>query len=375
VIAPRLLIWSSIPTHHQSAFLRELRATGIDLVVHYYRRVTADRLQMGWQAHDVLPTGERYVPETLASLEQCPDWRDRLHIVPGYGCAFLLKLVWHLCQQEALWLHWSEHSHSSLRSTVTFAVKRVYGELVRRHAMGALAIGELARREFIRWGIPSDMIRFLPYAVEGFPELAGDYPERSAETPQFLFLGTLYPTKGIDILLNAMSRVLDEHPRARLTLIGNDLSRGRYRRQAEQLSISSALNFAGPVEAGSVGMALRRCDVLILSSRHDGWGVVLNEGASVGRALIATTACGAAHHLIEPGVNGFRVEANDARALADAMSEYCRDTELARQHGRESRRLFENFTPARNAQRFLDALQSLRNDVTSSRGREIDSRC
>ncbi len=355
----RLLIWSSIPTHHQSAFLAALRERDIDLVVHYYRHVDASRLNLGWASHKDLPQGEHFVPESPSAVYQCRDWRERIHIVPGYGCVFLMRLAWFLSRRSIPWLHWSEHSRPSRRSNVTFALKRIYGQLVHRHALGALAIGELARREFIRWGIPPGRIRFLPYAVEALDHVPHEEHRPMVQGTRFLFLGTLYPTKGIDILLRAMHDVLAVHSQARLELVGNDLSAGNYRRDAERLEIAHAVQFSGPVESRHVGSALSRCDVLILPSRHDGWGVVLNEAASVGRAIIASDACGAAHHLVQPGKNGFRVPAADASALAEAMCAYCLDAGLSVRHGAESLRIFEDFTPARNAERFVEALDSL----------------
>jgi glycosyltransferase involved in cell wall biosynthesis len=99
--------------------------------------------------------------------------------------------------------------------------------------------------------------------------------------------------------------------------------------------------------------------VLILPSRHDGWGFVLNEAASLGKALIASDGCGAAHHLIEHEVNGYRFPVGDRGALSLAMLAYCRNRGLERRHGAESLRIFEDFTPERNAQRLEEALVSL----------------
>lgn len=361
----RLLVWSSIPSHHQSGFLTALRQRGADLVVHYYQHVDTNRLSLGWAAPAELPAGERYVPAVLSAIESCPDWRERIHVVPGYGSLFLMRLAWFLCRREIPWLHWSEHSRPRPRSNVTFAVKRFYGALVRRHALGALAIGELARREFIRWGIPAERICFLPYAVNpvDMPELPDEEP---AAGVRFLFLGTLYPTKGVDVLLRAMREVLAAHPLARLELVGNDLSAGQYERDAERLEIAHAVRFSRAIESRRVGTVLRRSDVLVLPSRHDGWGVVLNEAASTGRAIIASEACGGAHHLVRPGVNGFRVPAGDATALAEAMSAYCADPGLAVRHGAESLRVFEEFTPGRNAERLEEALRSLQQLAAAS---------
>jgi glycosyltransferase involved in cell wall biosynthesis len=351
-----------MPTHHQSAFFEALRARPMDLAVHYYRKVDASRLSMGWDAHDTLPAGERYVAESLKSLDYCADWRDRVHVIPGYNSLFLLRLAWLLSRNAVPWLHWSEHSRPLSRSRLTFQVKRLYGHLVDRHALGALAIGELARREFVRWGIRAEKIRFLPYAVSGL-EVAD--PATAAQAlpgeTRFLFLGQLCERKGIDFLLPAMNSVLAAYPGARLELAGADRSGGAYAQDARRLGISHAVRFGGVVRAGEIAPVLQRSDVLVLPSRHDGWGVVLNEAASLGKALIASDGCGAAHHLIKHGVNGFRVPTGDVTALAGAMMKYCSDPALAARHGAESLRIFQEHTPARNALRLEQALNSLQN--------------
>lgn len=355
----RLLVWSSIPTHHQSAFFRALRDRGIDVVVHYLDRVGAERLALGWDAHPALPDRERHVARSLRALDECPDWRERIHIVPGYNSVFLLRLAWFLSQQKVPWVHWSEHSWPRLRALVTFAVKRCYGFLADRYALGALAIGELARREFVRWGIRRERIRFLPYAVPGFGGETAARRDAPAAGVRFMFLGQFCARKGTDLLLRAMREVLVRHPTARLDLFGADRSGGAYQRKARQLGIADAVSFRGAVPAAHAGDVLQRCDVFVLPSRHDGWGVVLNEAASLGKPIIASDACGSAYHLALPGVNGFRVPVDDVGALAAAMRAYCEDPQLVVKHGTESLRLFKEFTPARNARRLEEALLSL----------------
>lgn len=366
LMLPRLLIWTRIPTHHQSAFFTALRLRGVDVVVHYLQHVDVDRLSMGWGAHPELPAGERYTGMSLRALELCADWRERIHIIPGYSPPFLLQLAGFLSRRRVPWVHWSEHSWPRPRAHLTFTIKWMYGHLARYRALGALAIGDLARREFIRWGIPPARIRFLPYAVPRVTVPAGpESPEIPLEGPRFLFLGQLCPRKGIDLLLLAMRDVLATHPDARLELAGKDQPDGLYERMAERLEIAHAVRFSGVVAAAHVGGVLQRSDILILPSRHDGWGVVLNEGASLGKALIASDACGAAHHLVTPEINGYRFPTGDRSALAGAMLAYCRNPSLARRHGAESLRLFEDFTPERNALRLEEALLSLQSNTAA----------
>ena len=337
-----------------------LRSRGIDLVVHYLHHVDASRSSLGWNAHPELARGELYTGMSLRALERCADWRQRIHIIPGYSPPFLLQLTGSLSSRRVPWIHWSEHSWPRRRAHLTFSIKWLYGHLARYRALGALAIGDLARQEFIRWGIPSARIRFLPYAVPRVAVPAGpEAPELPLEGPRFLYLGQLCPRKGIDLLLVAMRDVLAAHPNARLELAGKDQPGGLYEHMAERLEITHAVRFSGVVEADNVGSVLQRSEVLILPSRHDGWGVVLNEAASLGKALIASDACGAAHHLVTTEINGYRFPAGDRSALAGAMLAYCRNPSLARRHGAESLRIFEDFTPERNAARLEEALLSL----------------
>src|ERR1700731_3910171 len=122
----KLLIWTYIPTHHQSAFLQALRDDGVDLVVHYFKRVSAARIRLGWANPVTLPPGERFVQPKLASLDECPDWKERIHVVPGHGIAFLLRLAYRLSKSKVAWINWCEPSRHSLRWYLKYPMKRTY---------------------------------------------------------------------------------------------------------------------------------------------------------------------------------------------------------------------------------------------------------
>jgi glycosyltransferase involved in cell wall biosynthesis len=357
----KMLLWTYIPTHHQSAFLQALRDDGVDLIVHYFKRVSAARVRLGWADPAVLPGGERLVQPKLTSLDICADWRERVHVIPGYGSLFLLRLAFRLSREHVQWMNWSEPSRHWFRWYFTYPMKRAYAALINRHSVGALAIGAMAREDFRRWGVSERLIRFLPYSSAGLA--ASECPSAIAAprgSPQFTFVGALCHRKGIDLLLRAFQIVLREHSEARLRLVGFDESQGAYNLLADQLGISHGVDFTGSVPAAEVADSLAGCDVLILPSRFDGWGMVVNEAASLGKALIATDACGSAHHLVRPEVNGFRVRHGDHLTLAEAMRRYCSEPDLARRHGDHSREIFLQFTPTRNARRMRECLSSLR---------------
>jgi len=357
--APKILLWTYIPSHHQSAFLQALRDEGVDLVVHYFKRVSAKRIRLGWEDTRELPPGERFVEPNLAAVDMCPDWRERLHVVPGYGAMFLLRLAFHLSRRRVPWVNWCEPSPQGLRWYLNLPVKRGYAALINRYALGSLAIGSMAREDFLQWGVSKRLIRFLPYSSARLEPAPNPPISRSTGMPQFVFVGALCHRKGIDVLLWAFQRVCREHSGARLRLVGYDESNGAYQRLADQLGVTHAVEFTGSVPANEVANSLKDCDVLVLSSRFDGWGMVVNEAASLGKALIATDRCGSAHHLITHEVNGFRVPHDNQTSLAEAMLRYCKEPELARLHGGRSLSKFLDFTPTRNALRLRQCLLSL----------------
>jgi len=353
----KLIIWMNMPSHHQSGFFEALRSREVDLRVNYYGSVTRRRRLQGWAEVGTLPAGERLVRPEVSALHAIQDWRDRVHVVPGYASAFLRKLVAELSRSGAPWMHWSERSHPGARWMLSYPLKAWYARKVNTTAMAALAVGDLARLDFIRWGIRPEKIRILPYS--------GRLPPRSIEpdsdiarlggeaTTVFLYVGALNRRKGIDILLDAFAQVARVHQGARLALVGRDETGGRYQRLLRVPELRGRVLLKGPMPFERLGSALQAADVLVLPSRHDGWGMVLAEAAGYGKALIGSDACGATAHLIRDEWNGFSVPAGDATALVHAMKRYVAEPELARIHGARSAARYLEFTPESNAKRLL----------------------
>lgn len=359
----KYLVWTVVPNHYQGAFFDGLRTEGVDLQVCYYEQVSKDRLQLGWDNCSKLPEGEQFVPKTIEALDCVADWRERVHVVPGCGDPFLRRLACRLSREKVAWVHWSEPSQPGLRRVAGWPLKRWYGGLINRHALGALGIGQRAVDDIATWGVRCEKQALVPYSSLRYDAEAQKDAQIdrfcTGRHPVFLFLGVLYHRKGVDILLRAFA-TLQRHPSSEpaMVLVGNDRSGGEYARLAESLGIAERVLFRGAIPPPELGNALQCGDVLCLPSRFDGWGVVLNEAASMGLALIASEAVGAARHLIDPGQNGFRTATSNVESLSTAMQSYVNNPELALRHGARSLRLFRDYTPHRNAQRFLGAMES-----------------
>src|SRR5581483_8111715 len=107
------------------------------------------------------------------------------------------------------------------------------------------------------------------------------------------------------------------------------------------------VRFLGYVDRDELPRLYADADVLAMPSRSDPRGMALNEGALAGLPLVSTDAAGAAHELIEDGVNGFRVPPADAGALRDALRKLAEDAEFRSRAGTRSAELGARLTPSR----------------------------
>ena len=79
------------------------------------------------------------------------------------------------------------------------------------------------------------------------------------------------------------------------------------------------ITFVGHLDRDSLQELYANTDVLVLPSRYEVWGLVINEAIQHGAAVIATEAVGATDDLLAPSVNGYVIKPGDPAELGDAM--------------------------------------------------------
>ena len=150
-----------------------------------------------------------------------------------------------------------------------------------------------------------------------------------------LSVARLAPEKGHDTLIAAAALLGD--PRVVVLLAGGGPERERLETLAADLGVRLVvlpeLAWERVVERYAIA------DIFALLSRHEPWGVAVNEAAACGLPLVLSDGVGAAFDLLENGRNGTLVPADDAHAAADALQELVADPERRSDAGRASREL------------------------------------
>lgn len=337
-----IFIWMNYPSHHQSYFFDTLSKYNVNLRVGYYAEITDDRKTLGWDI-DTLKPFEYHVMETEID-NFLTDYSDFIHIVPGYGSIFTRKLAIKLSQKSINWVHWSEKSTPGIRWYKSFLIKKWYANLVNKFSLGALAQGVLAEKDFRRWGIKKD-IKHLSYSIKPliFCETNRIIDKFKDNRLAFLYLGQLINRKGLDLLLKAFSEIKDD--KWCLIIVGNGSDEIKLKSLANRLNIEAdKLLFHPAVSSKDISSVISCADVFILPSRNDGWGVVLNEAASLSKPMIASDMVGAAWHLIENEKNGYRFISDDYKDLKSKMEYYTKRVQLIDEHALYSHILFDQYS-------------------------------
>lgn len=171
----------------------------------------------------------------------------------------------------------------------------------------------------------------------------------------FLFAGRLVDTKGVDVLAAAYRSY-----RASSTDPWPLLVAGIGPMEAELAAIDGVklLGFVSPEELPAV-MANAGC--LVLPSRFEPWGVVIQEAGASGQAVICTSRCGAASRLVLDGYNGRVVAPDRPEELAQAMLWIAGlDADRRATISRRSVELAQQYTPQRWAEHLVERATELR---------------
>lgn len=212
-------------------------------------------------------------------------------------------------------------------------------------------------------GLPAERLDILHWPIE--PSISSrEAPSRAAPgPPRLLFVGTLIPEKGVDVLLAAFRLAASACPGLTLTVVGDGprSELERLRDQAQGLPV----RFAGRLDRAGVIHAYEEHDILVFPSVwEEPYAVVPPEGMAMGLAVVATAAGGTPEAVVHEET-GLLVPRRDQAALAEALVRLARDPVLTHRlagAGQAWMRDRHSF-PA-----FMDRLEGLYEDVVAKRG-------
>lgn len=161
-------------------------------------------------------------------------------------------------------------------------------------------------------GVPQEKIVDVPLGAD-IQETQPMVPRPQQSIVKFIVSGQVSLRKGAHLLLEAWRQLHPAH--AELHFFGGNLLPDKFLR-----GIPASVTFHGNRKRSEVRRAYQESDVLILPTLCDGFGMVIPEAMAAGCAVITTTNAGAVDW-IEPGQNGWVVEAANVEALKGGIQQ------------------------------------------------------
>jgi glycosyltransferase involved in cell wall biosynthesis len=220
-----------------------------------------------------------------------------------------------------------------VRSPWKLALKTVFFRLLGRSIAAVLPIGTVNSAYWTHY-FGSSVPQFLmPYAVnnEYFAQLAEaaaarEYELRAelgldADRPVILFASKLQERKHADHLLEAYrafiaDRALQDRPY--LVIVGDGEQRATLEARTQELHLDD-VRFAGFRNQSQLPRFFQLADVFVLPSRHEPWGLIVNEVMAAGCPAIVSSDVGCHADLITDGIEGCVFPVGNIDALTDAL--------------------------------------------------------
>jgi glycosyltransferase involved in cell wall biosynthesis len=358
---PRVVFLTVMPSPYQQQLFKALNSDGrLKIRVLYCARDVEDR---NWVVTSLAPY-EEVMPGTAIR------WLDRgahvnpsitkilhkeesdLFVLSNYSAPTTQIAMRYLTWRKRNWVFWGEVPGFQERGKVGRVLRHHLQRPIGSGATAIAAIGSGAVDAYERL-FPSVRVFNIPYFCDLAPFRTASIEKWTQPKPtvDILFSGQLIKRKGVDLLIRAFNEIAPQLPRMRLKLLGTGPALGMLTKLISP-GLRERVQFLGFKQPADLPEVFSDADIFVLPSRHDGWGVVVNEALGAGLPIVVSDRVGA-RDLVESGVNGFVTAAGNIDSLATALLELGRSKALRESFGRASASLSEQWDVDEGVQRWV----------------------
>ncbi len=226
------------------------------------------------------------------------------------------------------WLGVMQHNALSIQARAGISAQQSLVPLMYRiflpHADRVIAVSRgVADDLATATGYPRDSICVLynaacPDDADEKAALRPEHPLLSAGVPLVLGVGRLVPQKGWDVAIRAFAQVVKQRP-AQLAIAGVGPDEAALSRLIAELGLADHVHLLG-FQAQPLGW-MAAADLVLMSSRYEGFGNVLVEALAVGTPVVSTDCNFGPAEILEDGKWGRLAPVDDVDALARAILE------------------------------------------------------
>jgi len=342
--------------------------------------LSADRQRMGWPE---MAADAPYLQPWRRAADRWRYWRGLARadfvILPGFFQFPTLPLhhaVRRLLRKPTLM--WSEpfagHPRTLAQSPLRRRLKRWLIQPFNSPDHCLLVTGEGAEDDYRQLGMHRWQYREFALAVA--PSTLPRNSEAAEPAPQnglrIVFCGALNHRKGVDLLIEAVRRPELRKADFHLTLIGDGPLRDELSRKcSDDAALTSKVSFLGSRPAKECRAELSKHDVLVLPSRYDGWGAIVNEAMEAGLAIVVSDHVGSRGHLVRQNENGLVFQSDSVESLRYTLQTLIGDRPIVESMKARSLERIKQYRPANIASSLAALMLAIRDRRCYSNNGEL----
>ena len=306
---------------------------------------------------------------TTALLQRVRAFRpDVINLTGYYDPAQLFILLW----ANANGIRVIMQTESTALDHQRGGLKERFKQWVFSRCAGFFCFGSQSANYLIERGVRPDKILVRKNAVDN-QTLRSTYqkalPTRTDEQRRlglrknnFVFVGRLIAFKNLPALLSAFAEALQQSPNALdwgLCLLGDGPELASLTKQRNTLGLSDAVTFLPGRAWFQVPDVLALSNVLVLPSRSEPWGLVVNEAMACGLPVIVSNRCGCVPDLVHDGQNGFVFDPDQPAHLSHLLLQFMNGKVDVARMSQSAQQLIAPYAPEAVAQEMLSGFMKI----------------
>ncbi|MGE5329566.1 MAG: glycosyltransferase [Deltaproteobacteria bacterium] len=143
-----------------------------------------------------------------------------------------------------------------------------------------------------------------------------------------LFVGRLVQEKGVQILIDAMPKILQNYNDTKFVIAGKGPQLDYLKHKAYEMGVAHKVFFTGYVSDEDLKKLYKCADVAVFPSLYEPFGIVALEGMVANVPVVVTDTCGLGE-IVEHGIDGMKAYTGNSNSLADCIIEILYNSDLA----------------------------------------------
>ena len=263
-------------------------------------------------------------------------------------------------------------TESTLLATKPNFFKDIFIRQLVRFSSALLYISSLNKEYYLDYGAREKQLFFTPYAVDNdFYKYTNEEKKKISarlikendideEATIILFVGKLIDRKNPLILLEAFHQLINKQPRNKIVLMfagtGPDLE--LIENKIKHYNLDSTVKILGFKNERELREYYAIANLLVLPSKEETFGLVINEAMSARTAIIASDKIGSSKDLVINGINGFIFKSENLESLTTILEKTLSNKETLLDMAEKSEEIIKDWNYEKDLEGIISALDS-----------------